>query len=118
MTDVPITEFTRKKIFAPALCGAKLLAPTIERLLPATYMAVTKSVGVSWLLFVIVVPSCGCTISAAPIARNIDQVSSNATTIKGPQNDNRRPLRGLDPRLPRRVSQTSLASRLLMIPVP
>jgi hypothetical protein len=34
MTDVPFTEFKRNNSFAPALCGAKLLAPTIERLLP------------------------------------------------------------------------------------
>jgi len=36
MTDVPTTELNRNITFMAAVCGAKLLAPTIERLLPPT----------------------------------------------------------------------------------
>ena len=46
MTDMPTRELIRYTNRKTAVCGEKLLDPTIAMLLPAAYMAVTKSVGV------------------------------------------------------------------------
>lgn len=67
-----------------AVCGAKLLAPTIEKAAAAGVDGGTRSVGVSPLLARTPVPRSGCMINPASDARSPDRVKTSSRGIAGP----------------------------------
>jgi hypothetical protein len=118
-TDKPSSELNRKKNLKAPVCGEKLPPPTMETLLPPTYMAVRKSVGVGPLLARTAVPSTGWMTSAVPSVSPRAHVTTSTPTMTGPQKDmaTRRCLpRGRDAQ--RKSRQTICEIRGARIPVP
>src|ERR1700752_698532 len=101
------------------VCGVKLLAPTIEMLVPPAYTAVMKSRGVSPLIDRTDVPSFGWIISPAASVSPRAQTTTKVTRIAGPQNERMQPRKRTNGfEIVLKNHHTRLATRGLRMPVP